>query len=95
MAVISVRLSDEVYNYAEQFAKFNGVNLSSYIRQLIEEQIENFEDIETVKKIEKDMKQHSKSFKNGISFEQFAKDFENEKIQSSIGTRSTKTAKKN
>lgn len=95
MAVISVRLSDEVYSYAEQFAKFNGVNLSSYIRQLIEEQIENFEDIETVKKIEKDMKQHSKSFKNGISFEQFEKDFENEKIQSNTGTQSTKTTKKN
>ena len=94
MAVISVRLSDEVYSYAEQFAKFNGVNLSSYIRQLIEEKIEDFEDIETVKKIEKDMKQHSKSFKNGISFEQFEKDFENEKIQSNTGTQSTKTAKK-
>lgn len=95
MAVISVRLSDEVYSYAEQFAKFNGVNLSSYIRQLIEEKIEDFEDIETVKKIEKDMKQHSKSFKNGISFEQFEKDFENEKIQSNTGTQSTKTTKKN
>ena len=54
-----------------------------------------FEDIETVKKIEKDMKQHSKSFKNGISFEQFEKDFENEKIQSNTGTQSTKTTKKN
>lgn len=95
MAVISVRLSDEVYSYAEQFAKFNGVNLSSYIRQLIEEKIEDFEDNETVKKIEKDMKQHSKSFKNGISFEQFEKDFENEKIQSNTGTQSTKTTKKN
>ena len=95
MAVISVRLSDEVYSYAEQFAKFNGVNLSSYIRQLIEEKIEDFEDIETVKKIEKDMKQHSKSFKNGISFEQFEKDFENEKIQSNTGKQSTKKTKKN
>ena len=51
MAVISVRLSDEVYNYAEQFAKFNGVNLSSYIRQLIEEKIEYFEEYCTAQNI--------------------------------------------
>ena len=80
MAVISVRLSDEVYNYAEQFAKFNGVNLSSYVRQLIEEKIEDFEDVKIIKEIKKDMCEHPENYKKGIPFEEFIKGFESEKI---------------
>ena len=55
MAVISVRLPDSEYHYAEQFAKFNGVNLSSYLRDLLEKQIEDFEDEQIFKKFWKGM----------------------------------------
>lgn len=65
MAVISVRLPDSEYHYAEQFAKFNGVNLSSYLRDLLEEKIEEFEDERMVKEIEKDMIDHPEDYENG------------------------------
>lgn len=80
MAVISVRLPDGEYKYAEQFAKFHGVKLSEYVRSLIEEKIEDFEDEKMVKELEKDMIQHPEDYEGGIPFEKFAKEFEDEKI---------------
>ena len=52
MAVISVRVPDNEYKYVEEFAKFKGINLSEYIRVLIEKQInwatKYIEDLEDV-----------------------------------------------
>ena len=56
MAVISVRLPDSEYHYAEQFAKFNGVKLSVYLRELLEKQIEDFEDLKAIEKYENNLK---------------------------------------
>lgn len=62
MAVISVRIPDNVYKYAEQFAKFEGVTLSNYIRHLISEQIEDFEDTKMVRQLEEDMIEHPEDY---------------------------------
>lgn len=80
MAVMSVRIPDNEYKYATQFASFNGVSLGEYIRNLIEEKIEDFEDEQMIKEMEKDMIEHPEDYKNGISFEEFVKEFESEKI---------------
>lgn len=80
MAVISVRIPDNEYKYVEQFAKFNGINLSEYLRTLIKEKIEDFEDMQMVKEVEKDMIENPEDYKNGMLFEDFIKEFENEKI---------------
>lgn len=78
MAVISVRLPDSEYHYAEQFAKFNGVKLSVYLRDLLEKQIEDFEDEQMLKELEKDMAEHPEDYENGIPFSEFSKNFEKE-----------------
>ena len=78
MAVISVQLSDIQYEYAKQFAECNGVSLSEYIRGLIKEKIEDFEDEQMVKELEKDMIEHPEDYENGIPFEEFVREFENE-----------------
>lgn len=78
MAVISVPLSDIQYKYAQQFAESKGVSLSEYIRGLIKEKIEDFEDEQMVKELEKDMLEHPEDYENGIPFEEFVREFENE-----------------
>lgn len=80
MAVISVRIPDSEYKYAEQFAKFNGVKLSTYLRDLLEQKIEDFEDTRMVKELEKDMLKNPEDYKNAIPFEDFVKEFENEAV---------------
>ena len=76
--VISVRISDIEYKYAQQLAKCNGVSLSEYLRGLIKEKIEDFEDEQMVKELEKDMIEHPEDYENGIPLEEFVKEFENE-----------------
>lgn len=78
MAVISIQLSDIQYKYAQQFAESKGVSLSEYIRGLIKEKIEDFEDEQMVKELEKDMIEHPEDYENGIPFEEFVREFENE-----------------
>lgn len=65
MALIGVRLPDSEYKYAEQFAKFKGIKLATYLRNLLEEKIEDFEDEQMVKEIEKDMIEHPEDYENG------------------------------
>ena len=78
MAVISIQLSDIQYKYAQQFAESKGVSLSEYIRGLIKEKIEDFEDEQMVKELEKAMIEHPEDYENGIPFEEFVREFENE-----------------
>lgn len=56
MAVISVRIPDSEYKYAVQFAKFDGLSMAEYVRNLIEEQIEDYEDLKAIEKYEEDLK---------------------------------------
>ena len=56
MAVISVRIPDNEYKYAEQFAKFDGLSMSEYVRRLIEERIEDYEDLKAIEEYERDLK---------------------------------------
>ena len=74
MAVISVRLPDSEYHYAEQFAKFNGVNLSSYLRDLLEEKIEEFEDERMIQELEKDMQEHPENYKKTYTLKEIAEE---------------------
>lgn len=80
MAVISVRISDNEYKYAQQFAKFNGINVSAYLRDLLEQKIEDFEDEKMVKDLEKDMEKNPEDYNNTIPFKQFVKEFEDEAV---------------
>lgn len=78
MAVIGVKIPDSEYKYAKQFAKIKGVNLSSYLRDLLEEKIEEFEDERMVEELERDMAEHPEDYENGIPFSEFSKNFEKE-----------------
>lgn len=57
MATVSFRLTDQEHKYAEQLAKFHGVNLSDYFRNIIHEQAEDFEDLKAIEKYEKNPNQ--------------------------------------
>ena len=56
MAVISVRIPDNEYKYAVQFAKFDGMSMAKYVRNLIAEKIEDYEDLKAIEKYEEDIK---------------------------------------
>ena len=73
MAVISVRIPDNEYKYAVQFAKFDGMSMAEYVRNLIEEKIEDYEDLKAIEKYEKDMLKHPEDYEKAIPFEQFVK----------------------
>lgn len=74
MALIGVRLPDSEYKYAEQFAKFKGVKLSSYLRDLLEEKIEEFEDERMVKELEKDMEEHPEDYETTYTLKEVAEE---------------------
>lgn len=74
MAVVSVRLPDKAYSYAEQFAKFEGVTISEYIRNLIGEKIEDFEDEQTIKEMEEDMIKHPEDYSKTYTLEEIGKE---------------------
>ena len=76
MAVISVRLPDGEYKYAEQFAKFQGVKLSEYVRGLIEEKIEDFEDEQMIKEMEKDMIENPEDYRGTYTLDEVRKELE-------------------
>ena len=74
MALIGVRISDNDYKYAQQFAKFKGVKLATYLRNLLEEKIEEFEDERIVEKLEKDMEEHPEDYETTYTLEEVAKE---------------------
>ena len=90
MALIPVRISDVQYKYAQQFAESKGVSLSEDFRGLIKEKIEDFEDEQMVKELEKDMLKNPDEYSGGKPFEEFVKDFETEAVESSNRSKSTK-----
>ena len=90
MVLISVRISDVQYKYAQQFAESKGVSLSEYFRGLIKEKIEDFEDEKMVQELEEDMLKHPEDYAKAIPFEQFVKGFETEAVESSNRSKSTK-----
>ena len=57
MATVSFRLTEREHNYAEQLAKFKGVNLSDYFRGIIYEQVEDLEDLKSIEEYENNPKQ--------------------------------------
>jgi len=57
MSTVSVRLNDVERDYAEQLAKFKGVNLSDYFRSIIYEQVEDLEDLKAIERYENNPKQ--------------------------------------
>lgn len=82
MAVIAIRVPDNEYKYAEQLANFKGVKLSTYFRNLLAEQIEDFEDEQILKEMEEDMIINPEEYNGGKPFQEFVKEFESEKIHS-------------
>lgn len=53
MAMITLRLPDEAKEFIEKEAKFEGKNISDYVRELIYEKIEDLEDEQFIKEYEK------------------------------------------
>lgn len=78
MAVIDVKIPDSEYKYVKQFAKIKGIELGAYLRNLLEKQIEDFEDERMVEELERDMAEHPEDYENGIPFSEFSKNFEKE-----------------
>lgn len=78
MAVISVRIPDNEYKYAVQFAKFDGLSMAEYVRRLIEERIEDYEDLKAIEKYEEDLKNNPNQ--KLYTHEEFWKEVLNEKI---------------
>ena len=76
MALIGVRLPESEYKYAQQFAKFQGVKLATYLRTLLKEKIEDFEDERIVKELEKDMIEHPEDYETTYTLEEVAKELE-------------------
>ncbi len=76
MAVMSVRIPDNEYKYATQFASFNGISVGEYIRNLIEEKIEDFQDEQIVKEMEKDMLEHPEDYETTYTLEEVAEELE-------------------
>ena len=74
MAVISVRLPDSAYNYAQQFAKFDGLSMAEYVRNLIEEKIEDFEDEQIIKEMEKDMIENPEDYNETYTLDEVRKE---------------------
>ena len=74
MAVISVRIPDSEYKYAVQFAKFKGIKLSAYLRDLLEQKIEDFEDERLAKQLEENMKKHPEDYEKVYTHEEFWKE---------------------
>lgn len=56
MAVIGVKIPDSEYRYAKKLAKIKGIKLGVYLRNLLEEQIEDYEDKRMLEELEKNIK---------------------------------------
>ncbi|MBR4266507.1 MAG: hypothetical protein IKQ46_10685 [Bacteroidales bacterium] len=74
MATVSFRLSEREHKYAEQLAKFQGVKLSDYFRNIIHEQAEDFEDLNAIKELEKDMVAHPENYKKTYTLKEVAEE---------------------
>ncbi len=56
MAHISIRVLENEKNEIEKYAKFCGESVSTLIRKLFREKMEDFEDIQVIKEYEKNKK---------------------------------------
>ena len=56
MAHISIRVPENEKNEIEKYAKFCGESVSTLIRKLFREKMEDFEDIQVIKEYEKKKK---------------------------------------
>lgn len=74
MGTVSFRLTDKEHQCAEQLAKFHGVNLSDYFRNIIYEQVEDFEDLKAIKELERDMKKHPEDYKKTYTLKEIAEE---------------------
>lgn len=55
MPTINLRVTDNDKRIIEQFARFDGKSVSEYIRELIYEKIEDYEDINSIVKYEQEL----------------------------------------
>lgn len=55
MASITINFTDEEKKFAENLAEFDGVDIQTYFRQLLNEKIEDYEDEQVINEMEKDM----------------------------------------
>lgn len=76
MAHITFRLNEREHMYARKLAKFNNMNLSEYLRSLIYEQAEDFEDMETIKEIEKDMLDNPEKYEKTYTLKEVFEELE-------------------
>lgn len=56
-STLSVRMKDEERKLFEEYAKLNGVGLSTLFKQALEERIENELDIKAIEEYEEDVKE--------------------------------------
>lgn len=56
MIVASIRFSDQVYQKAKEMAKFSGISISTYVRNAVEEKIEDQEDYDDCVRLDNRLK---------------------------------------
>ena len=56
MSTITLRVTDEDKKIIKQFAKFDGKSVSEYVRELIYEKIEDYEDRKSIINYERELK---------------------------------------
>lgn len=69
MPILNMRISEKEKKLIEQVAKFEGKSVTSYLKDLIYNDLEYLEDLETIKEYEK-----NKDHLEFISFEEIAKE---------------------
>lgn len=68
--MISIRLNENVENQLKEVAEFEGVSVSDYVRNLINEKLEDMYDLKTAEEAHKD---YVKSGKKTYSFDEVFK----------------------
>ena len=68
--MISIRLNENVENQLKEVAEFEGVSISDYVRNLINEKLEDMYDIKVAEEAHKD---YVKSGKKTYSFDEVFK----------------------
>ena len=68
--MISIRLSEKVENQLKEVAEFEGVSISDYVRNLINEKLEDMYDLKIAEEAHKD---YVKSGKKTYSFDEVFK----------------------
>lgn len=74
MASITINFTDEEKKFAENLAEFDGVDIQTYFRQLLNEKIEDYEDEQVIKEMEKDMIENPEDYSETYTLDEVRKE---------------------